>query len=141
MPRNWVLKNQTIIGIINQWPSTTGQLSRVEDMRGKSLREEGDIILTILADAKQLLLDEGAVQSIKKPLDPVWNKRFRAIKKLAITVAEEQTIAPEIFLRKKDLEALVRTKEQYGEYRIPKELAGWREQLLGAEILALLAQY
>ena len=141
MPRNWVLKNQSIIAIINQWPTTAGQLSRVEDMRTKNVREDGDLILQMLSGAKQLLAEEGVVQAIKKPLDPVWNKRFRKIKKLGIDMAEKHNIAPEIVLRKKDLEALVRTKDSFGEYRIPEELAGWREQLLGEQILEQLAQF
>lgn len=141
LPRNWLLKNQSIISIINLWPTTTGQLSRVDDMRGKNIREDGDIILTILDGAKASLAENGAAVAIKKPLDPVWNKRFRKIKQLANEVAIEQGIAPEIVIRKKDLEALVRTKQEYGEYRIPKELSGWRETLLGEQILAHIAQY
>ena len=141
LPRNWLLKNQSIISIINQWPTTTGDLSRVDDMRGKNIREDGDIILTILAGAKELLAEKGTVQSIKKPLDPLWNKRFRKIKQLANEAAVEQGIAPEIVIRKKDLEALVRTKEEFGEYRIPQGLRGWRESLLGEQILAHIAQY
>jgi len=141
MPRNWVLKNQSIIAIINQWPTTTGQLSRIEDMRGKNVREDGEMILEILAGAKQLLAEQGVVQAIKKPLDPVWNKRFRKIKKLGNDMAEAQNIAPEIVLRKKDLEALVRTKENFGEYRMPEGLAGWREKMLGKQILEQLAQF
>ncbi|MEH6444093.1 MAG: ribonuclease D [Oceanospirillaceae bacterium] len=141
MPRNWVLKNQTIIAIINQWPASVSTLSKADDIRGKNIREDGDDILQILSSAKELLAEKGTVAPIKKPLDPIWNKRFKKIKQIAITAAAEQGVVPEIVLRKKDLEALVRTKEEFGEYKIPNSLKGWREQLFGLEILAQMQHF
>ncbi len=141
MPRNWVLKNQSIISIINQWPTSVAQLHKIEEMRAKSVREDGEPILEILANAKERLKESGPVQGIKKPLDPLWNKRFRKLKQIAISAADEQDIVPELVLRKKDLEALVRTKEQHGQYQIPKSLMGWRSELFGEAILAEMAQY
>ena len=140
-PRNWVLKNQSIISIITQWPTSLAQLHKIEEMRAKSVREDGEPILKILANAKQQLADKGPVQGIKKPLDPVWNKRFRKLKQIAISAAEQEEIVPELVLRKKDLEALVRTKEQYGKYQIPEGLVGWRSELFGQAILNEIAQY
>ncbi len=141
LPRNWVLKNQTIISIINRWPLTISQLNQVDDIKPKSVRADGEQIIAMLNSAKQLLIDNGPVPGIQKPLDPVWNKRFRSIKQLATEVAVQQTIVPEIVLRKKDLEALVRSKLEFGDYRMPKGLSGWREQLFGEQILTQIRQY
>jgi ribonuclease D len=140
-PRNWVLKNQTVISIINQWPSNMSQLSKVEDIKANSLREDGDFILEILSNAKQLLVEKGVVEKIKKPLDPVWNKRLRKIKQIGLQAVATQDVAPELVLRKKDLEALVRSKEENGCYAMPKGIAGWREQLFGEQLLAQLKEY
>lgn len=140
-PRNWVLKNQSIISIINQWPTNRDQLSRVDDIKADNLREDAQPILDILSSAKQLLLKEGVVEKINKPLDPLWNKRLRTIKQIGLLAVQSQGVAPELVLRKKDLEALVRSKEQWGEYRIPEGITGWREKLFGDELLAQLNQY
>lgn len=140
-PRNWVLKNQSIISIINQWPINKDQLSRVDDIKADNLREDAQPILDILSSAKQLLLKEGEVEKINKPLDPLWNKRLRTIKQIGLLAVQSQGVAPELVLRKKDLEALVRSKEQCGEYRIPEGIRGWREKLFGDELLAQLNQY
>ena len=140
-PRNWVLKNQSIISIINQWPINKDQLSRVDDIKADNLREDAQPILDILSSAKQLLLKEGEVEKINKPLDPLWNKRLRTMKQIGLLAVQSQGVAPELVLRKKDLEALVRSKEQCGEYRIPEGIRGWREKLFGDELLAQLNQY
>lgn len=141
MPRNWLLKNQTIISIINNWPGNTAELGKVEDMRSKNIREDGAAILAILDAAKERLSESGEVQKINKPIDPVWNKRFKKIRQIAVAAAQEQGIAVEILVRKKDLEALVRTRQLYGEYRIPDGLKGWREQLIGDQVLDLMRQF
>jgi len=141
MPRNWLLKNQTIISIINNWPGNTVELGKVEDMRSKNIREDGAAILAILDAAKERLSESGEVQKINKPIDPVWNKRFKKIRQIAVAAAQEQGIAVEILVRKKDLEALVRTRQLYGEYRIPEGLKGWREQLIGDQVLDLMCQF
>ena len=129
------------MSIINRWPENVEQLAKVDDIRSKNVREDGELILSILANARQVLTDKGAVASIQKPLDPIWNKRFKLLKKIAATVAQEQSIALELVLRKKDLEALVRTKQEFGEYQIPESLQGWREQLFGAQVLEQLQQF
>lgn len=140
-PRNWLLKNQSIIAIINQWPTQLGQLHKIEDVRAKNIREDGEKILHILRGAKQLLADKGVVEGIKKPLDPIWNKRFKRIKQIAIAAAQDQKIVPELVIRKKDLEALVRTKEKYGAYQIPESLKGWRGELFGQQVLDEMKSY
>ena len=43
-------------------------------------------------------------------------------------------------LRKKHLEALVRTGHPGGPYRLPDELNGWRRTLMGDELLAVANQ-
>ncbi|MCJ8300416.1 MAG: HRDC domain-containing protein, partial [Pseudomonadales bacterium] len=141
MPRNWLLKNQTIISIINTWPVNTAGLGRVEEMRSKNIREDGVAILAILDAAKAGLAQFGEVQKINKPIDPIWNKRFKKIRQIAVAAAEHEGIAVEMLLRKKDLEALVRTRQLYGEYRIPEGLQGWREQLIGDQVLEKMRQF
>jgi ribonuclease D len=141
LPRNWLLKNQALIAIINSWPENSDQLIKIDDIRGKNVREDGEAILSILGSARQKLAEEGAVMGIQKPLDPIWNKRFKVLKKIAVNVAQEQNIALELVLRKKDFEALVRTKQAFGDYKIPESLQGWREKLFGAEVLKQLRQF
>lgn len=141
LPRNWVLKNQSILSIINQWPQSLEQLSKVDDMRTKHIKTDGKEIIAILEQAKTDLLEKGPVEAITKPIDPQWNKRLRKIKQLGQRFAQEQGVSSEIVLKKKDLEALVRTKEVFGEYRLPENLQGWRGKYLGDDILAYLKQF
>ncbi|MGB1238424.1 MAG: ribonuclease D [Pseudomonadales bacterium] len=141
VPRNKVLRNQSLLSIINRWPSSTGQLSACEEVRGKTLRQDGEVILSVLKSAPQQCELEPGILAIEKPLDPVWNKRLKKLKQIARQCAERLEMAPEILLRKKDLEALVRNFESGTEPLLPEGLQGWREALFGEQLLAQLALY
>ncbi|MNR62588.1 Ribonuclease D [compost metagenome] len=44
-------------------------------------------------------------------------------------------MAPELMLRKKVLEALIKTGYPNGPYRLPDSLQGWRRDLMGQALL------
>ena len=75
--------------------------------------------------------------SIVRPLTYKWNKPLKALKAMARSKAEQLNMAPEILLRKKDLDALVRT-ETAGEFSLPPSLSGWRKEVIGDALLAEL---
>ena len=63
------------------------------------------------------------------------NRLLKRLRKVGQQEAERRGIAPEIMLRKKVLEAMVRTGYPNGPYRLPEELTGWRRALLGDALL------
>ncbi|WP_293267985.1 ribonuclease D [Neptunomonas sp.] len=139
-PRNWVLRNQTILSIIQKWPRNAYELGRTEDIRHKVVREEGEAVLAILANA-QASLDETPVLPINRPLPIIWNKRLKKLKAVAREIAEKMGMAQEVLLRKKDLEALVRSGLETYEYQLPNELNGWRREVVGLALLDQLKQF
>jgi ribonuclease D len=139
-PRNWVLRNQTILSIIHKWPRNSYELGRTEDIRHKVVRDEGEAILAILSNA-QSSLENDPVLSISRPLPIVWNKRLKKLKSVAREVAARLGIAQEVLLRKKDLDALVRSGLDTSEYRLPDDLNGWRREIIGFPLLVQLKQF
>ncbi|HBX53824.1 MAG TPA: ribonuclease D, partial [Pseudomonas sp.] len=53
--------------------------------------------------------------------------------------AERLNIAPELMLRKKTLEALLKSGYPNGPYQLPDTLRGWRRELMGQALLDCLA--
>ncbi|SFG53904.1 ribonuclease D [Neptunomonas qingdaonensis] len=139
-PRNWVLRNQTILSIINNWPRNSVELARTDEMRHKVVREEGEAILAILENAYSRG-DNEEIIPINRPLPVFWNKRLKKLKAIARDVAGRLGIAQEILLRKKDLEALIRSGLDGQEYQLPDELNGWRREIIGLPLLAQLKQF
>ncbi|GGK74910.1 ribonuclease D [Amphritea balenae] len=136
VPRNRVLRNQTLLEIVNNWPATTQALSRVKDIRSSQVRQDGEVILGYLKMAAQSALAKPPAP-IQRPLSYKWNKPLKALKALSRAKAEELDIAPEVLLRKKDLDALIRT-EKDGQYSLPPSLSGWRKEVIGEALLSEL---
>ncbi len=134
VPRNRILKNQVLLQIVEAWPRNLGDLSRLHEIRKHILRSDGETILGFLragADSAQT----NPPEPIPKPLHYFWNKHLKKLKAIARRAAEENDLAPEILLRRKELEALVRSGVDEGEYKLPPQMSDWRQQLIGAALL------
>ncbi|KXJ56027.1 ribonuclease D [Neptuniibacter pectenicola] len=134
VPRNRILKNQVLLQIVEAWPRNLGDLSRLHEIRKHILRSDGETILGFLragADSAQA----NPPEPIPKPLHYFWNKHLKKLKAIARRAAEENDLAPEILLRRKELEALVRSGVDEGEYKLPPQMSDWRQQLIGAALL------
>lgn len=134
--RNRVLRNQTLLDVINVWPTTAHQLLKVQDMKPRVARQDGEVILGFLKLAAQSALVKPPAP-IVRPLTYKWNKPLKALKAMARTKAEQLSMAPEILLRKKDLDALIRTEAE-GQFSLPPSLSGWRKEVIGDALLAEL---
>lgn len=137
VPRNRILRNQGILQIIDNWPGSIGDLSRLDEVRKRLLREDGQTILAILKNS-QRSAQEVAPEPIDKPLHFFWNKHLKKLKAIARRTAEDYDVAPEIMLRRKELEALVRSGVESGEYMLPETVTKWRQELIGPALLAEL---
>lgn len=138
VPRNRVLRNQTLIDIVYTWPTSEYALSQIDDIRPRSIRQDGSTILSYLQMAKSSAA-ENPPESIVQPLSYDWNKPLKQLKAMAREKATELNMAPEVLLRKKDLDALIRTGEQ-GEYSLPETLSGWRKSVIGDALVIKLKE-
>jgi len=136
VPRNRVLRNNALLDIVNKWPKDVHALSRLDDIRMQQVRQDGEVILGYLKMAPHSALAKPP-EPINRPLSYKWNKPLKVLKAMARSKAEELNIAPEILLRKKDLDALIRTENQ-GEFSLPPSLSGWRKAVIGDVLLEKL---
>ena len=137
MPRNFVIHNNSLMGIATKPPRTLRELSMVEQIRGRTVSKDGQQLLDLIAAAAAA---DSAPAALDAPLPPAEVARTKALKKLVQSVAERWEIAPELLVRKRDLEALVRSGMGGGEYRLPPGLCGWREAIIGQPLLQLVQQ-
>ncbi|KEA64066.1 Ribonuclease D [Marinobacterium lacunae] len=140
VPRNRLLRNQHLLAIIERWPTTEQGLARIPEMRRKVVREDGDAILACLANAERSAA-ENPPEPIQRPLHYAWNKRIKALKSIGREVAADQNIAVEVLLRKRDIDALIQSRNEQGEYQLPPSLSGWRRALVGDRLLLKLTQF
>ncbi len=139
VPRNRVLSNQALIRIIETWPRSLSELSRLEDIKKRVLREDGDIILNLLKNGLRSAQEEPPA-SIDRPLHYFWNKPLKKLKSVVRQVGSQHQVSAELLLKRKELEALVRSGLEQGDYRLPESVSPWRKALIEAPLLAELAE-
>lgn len=140
VPRNRLLRNQLLLEVIERWPQSLEALARIPEMRRRTVREDGETILEILRNAPASAQERPAAP-INRPLHYIWNKRIKALKSIGRQVAQEQQIAVEVLLRKRDIDALIQSRDDEGKYTLPRSLSGWRRALVGESLLARLEQF
>ncbi|MGI3130364.1 ribonuclease D [Halopseudomonas pachastrellae] len=132
--RNRLLRERTLCPLAQRRPDTTQALSRIEDMHPRTVRQEGETLLQLIRDGQNVAPADYPAR-LPEPLPAAANRLLKRLRKVGQLEAERRGIAPEIMLRKKVLEAMVRTGYPNGPYRLPDELTGWRRELLGEALL------
>lgn len=134
--RNRLLREKTLCPLAQRQPDSLQALSRIEDMHPRSVRQDGQAILELIR-AGQQVPEQDWPQRLPEPLPAEANKLLKALRKVGQRHATHLGMAEELMLRKKHLEALVRSGYPGGIYQLPDALSGWRRTLMGDELLAV----
>ncbi|WP_444926741.1 ribonuclease D [Microbulbifer sp. TRSA002] len=132
MPRNHLLKENICLGLAQQLPRHRGALSQL-GMEGRALREHGDALLKIVAQACERSDPPARMQ---QPLNRQQGEILKQLRLEMVSIAERAGLPAEILIRKKELEALVQARRPELEGR----LRGWRADVIGHPLLEALKQ-
>jgi ribonuclease D len=142
-PRSWILKDTALYGIASSLPSGKVQLSAIVDVSDNFVRFEGEQVLALIQDAKQLPQAD-CPPPLPKPLSPGKKARLRRAQDYVEARATELGLPNEVLVRKRYLMALYYGLEAKGKnaaatLEVPEELQGWRAPLVLDELKKLLA--
>ena len=138
--RNRLLREAVLCPLAQRQPDTLAQLSRMEDIHPRTVRQDGETVLELIKQGRSVP-EADWPQKLPEPLPADANRLLKSLRKVGQQHAERLGMAGELMLRKKVLEALVRTGYPSGPYSLPDELSGWRRELMGEELLALANQF
>jgi len=139
VPRNRLAKDGALWDIARTQPDALGELTRIEGLAPRTIRGDGDTLLALIEST----LNQPAEQDpprLPEPLARSTTDFVKALKQAARQVAEDIEVPPEVLLRKKDIEDLVRSGLA-GDYQLPERLLGWRRNIVGEQLLALAKQW
>jgi ribonuclease D len=77
--------------------------------------------------------------ALPEPLPIESSAVLKQLRAIGQREAERLNMAPELMLRKKTLEALLKTGYPDGPYQLPDSLRGWRRERMGQALLDSLA--
>ncbi|APE31847.1 ribonuclease D [Halomonas aestuarii] len=136
VPRGWLVHDRLLYAIAEQLPENRFELSRVEGLKPPLIKREGDELLRLVREALQI--DESALPPAPlSPMTPEFKQRLKALKKVVNADAEALGVAPEVLLRRRELEALVSADLRGEPLPMP---GGWRGDRLAAGLTAVLEE-
>ncbi|QNH04944.1 ribonuclease D [Pseudomonas sp. B11D7D] len=137
-PRNRILREHSLWPLARTQPDNLVALARIEDMHPKTVRQDGETLLRLIRDAAALPPEQWP-EALPEPLPLEASALLKKLRVVGQREGERLDIVPELMLRKKTLEALLKTGFPNGPYQLPESLRGWRRELMGQALLDCLA--
>lgn len=137
-PRNRIIREHSLWPLARTQPDNLVALARIEDMHPKTVRQDGEFILQLIKQAAATPAEEWP-EALPEPLPLDAATLLKKLRAIGQREGERLNIAPELMLRKKTLEALLKTGYPNGPYQLPESLRGWRRELMGQALLDCLA--
>jgi ribonuclease D len=139
IPRTFVLKNHTLMSIVQNLPQTLAQLSRIEDLHPKTYQKHGSMLLEMVK-AAQNKQTEKCPALLPLPLPKAAKGLLNLLREQTEKIALARYIPADVLLGKRWLDALVLNYIDEGdECQLPLALQGWRYELLTEPLLQILA--
>ncbi|ENV02842.1 MULTISPECIES: ribonuclease D [Acinetobacter] len=137
-PRSFILRNSTMIDMVEKNPRNSFQLSQVKDIRPNVVREYGKTILELLKD---LPIESEWPTRIAKPFKVTSKETLHKMDMVLAHAISETSIPKEVLLRKKWLNAIHQhVLSQGDEQDLPDYLLGWRYELLTQPLIQLFQE-
>lgn len=138
VPRNRILKEHALWPIAKSQPTNLAALARIDDMHPRTLRQDGETLLQLIKHAASLPAEQWP-EPLPEPLPIEASGILKQLRAVGQTEGQRLGIAPELMLRKKTLEALLKSGYPDGPYTLPDSLRGWRRERMGQALLDSLA--
>lgn len=141
-PRNFIIKDPSLIDMVQRKPKQMQALSQMQDMRPSSLRRYGKALLQQLKLADEAIAagDVELPESLSQPLSKSEKKRYKRLQQCVTAVAEEHDLLPQLLGRKKELLALFERYRQQQAWQLPSAWQGWRSELIEQPMKAVFNQ-
>ncbi|HEX3909535.1 MAG TPA: ribonuclease D [Solirubrobacteraceae bacterium] len=137
-PVQGVLGDAALMEIAKRKPGSSAELEQVRGSGAANLRRRGEELLRVIAQARELP-PEKTPQEARPPAPRAEDAPLIALGEALLRArAREAGLAYELLAARADLQAIVaawRSSDQEADVRT---LRGWRRELVGAELLALL---
>jgi ribonuclease D len=140
IPRNRLVKEQALWEMARKQPQDIAQLQRIEDIPSRTLKSDAQTLIDLI---KIGAATEASLwpSRIDPPLMQSDGPLIKALKQFVRSKAELLNMPPEILIRKKEYEAIVRSGVNGGNYSLSERLQGWRYQVIGEGLLDIAEKF
>lgn len=133
IPRNRLIKEAALWEIARKQPQDKAALQRIEDIPHRTLQQDAGVLLDIVRNAS---VNKAALPDrLEPPLAKSEGPLLKQLKSCTRERAETLDLPPEVLVRKKEYEFIVRSGMSGNDYQLPPRLLGWRYDVIGMHLL------
>ncbi|XKH59243.1 ribonuclease D [Halomonas sediminis] len=136
LPRNWLVSDKLLYAVAEILPTNRYELAEVEDIKPTLVKKEGDALLALVKKACAAT-ENDLPPALPAPTAPAFKSRFKALKGVVNAQAEALGVAPEMLLRRRDMEALVIADMAQMTLPLPN---GWRGECMNPALEGALRE-
>lgn len=128
-PRQWIVRDNVLMDIVLKSPTSLKDLAGIDDLPEKLIKRSGKAILAAVDSAS------GDSHDYEPPAPPTEAQKslLKNMQKTVAACADDLGVAAETIASRKDLSAMLMSDGRHA-----RVLTGWRRELIGEELLALL---
>ncbi len=132
LPRNWLLKDETIIDISRQMPDSVPELKHIRGLGDSLVRKHGNKLVALLEEAAATTPIPLPPFKKKPKLSPAQDAIIDLLTTLTKLRSEELQVNAAVLAPRKELEKLFTDPDS------SRLTQGWRKMLIGEQLLDLL---
>lgn len=139
MPRNRVIKERALFELALSSPTHISKLRDAEGVSERIIRSQGATLVRTVCE--QLAIDESELPApLPTPLTRAEQDNYKKFKATVRSFAENIDIAPELVLRKKEIEHLFRLMQNNQWDDIETSFSGWRAEIIAETVIKALKE-
>ena len=128
LPKGFVLRDPALLEL-SRAPRPSEEALRAAGLHPKAIRRDGEEILALMVQAAAAT----PPAPLPGPLEPAQRQQVKALRERVGEIAAQLNLKPDVLVRRRWLEALVRDPS-----RLPEPLTGWRHELVARPLLERL---
>lgn len=139
-PRNRVIPKGSLWPIARYMPENIRSLSSIQDMKPKTLRKYGGIILNLVKQAKDSP-EADYPEQLPAPLPKAARDYGKLIKAWVTHKSDELNVPAELLFPGKMSNALLRQWQNSGRFSMPESIKGWRQREIAEPLILAMKEY
>lgn len=135
MPRNFVLKEALLLELATRQPKTARDLQKLPSFDLRQADRDAVTWLDFLAKNAERPESDLPPRISRAPYSPALRELEDRLRETVKRKAASLSIPPEILAPRRTLDALLRLTVGKPDPRLPRELDGWRREVIGEDLL------
>jgi ribonuclease D len=136
LPRSFVLREDLLLTLATRRPATPRELARLPTLDARQAARDGATWLELIREAEALPEDELPPEPPRLPVTPAFRQLETELRGIVTRRAAELGLPGEALAPRRTLDSLLKSAALDPEPRLPRELAGWRREVVGEQLLA-----